>query len=207
MILKVTKTTGSGRPLLILYEIGQFIHLTNEIIQMYAKERKCIAMKFQPFDELVHWHQACNELRNVLTEENVRQANIISFGSLCGIGQWLALEDSRAVRNIVMIDPEWNIQSGLFPGFVSKIENLIPLGLPLRNRRAVFDSRSFFHRVRCPVLILKTRDLSKNDNTFLWNNFVNRFDVHAEPDAGSLFSAIELFNQIPSRRPQKQRVQ
>ena len=88
----------------------------------------------------------------------IKRATVLGLGLGGSIAQAIANIDSKFLRKLVLVDATTRVAPNRFTRFIDTLERVIPLGLPLRALSKAFDSRPFLHRIRCPVLILRSPD-------------------------------------------------
>lgn len=163
-----------------------------------------------PLPGVVNVYQFSAELHEKLLRKNVKRSTILAAGSACNVAQAIAVSFPGSVRRLALVDP----LSRMFPTFGTKvidwIESHLPLGLPLRPTSDAFDSRSFLHRLRCPVLIVSTPQagiMLRAEAAAMHRRIPNALLSQLRPDSSSyqheLGRMVKDLLQRPVKRPQK----
>ena len=94
---------------------------------------------------------------------------------------------------------------------IGKIEQYLPLGLPFRTLNSGFDCKPFLQRIRCPVMLLSSREaglyLKSEFQVFLkelpsaWGQVLTSEKQHADYSA-EVARLIQEFQDIPAKCPQ-----
>jgi len=171
-----------------------------------------------------NWSVLAYELETILNERSVRQSTIVAFGAACALAQNLVLDDPRRVRTIILVDCTARPHPTYMDGIVDWIEDILPLGLPLRLGHRGFDVRAHLHRLRCPMLVATTRratpfvetqsrSIATHAPTAWWiklssptvENTVVKNTV--ENEVAMLASLAVEFQDVPAKCPQKNKQQ
>ena len=56
----------------------------------------------------------------------------------------------------MLVDATTRPHPSTWTRLITRIESLLPIGLPLRSSDVVFNGKPFLQRIRCPVLVLST---------------------------------------------------
>lgn len=205
--LRVFSEGGAGRTLIVLRESGSYEDLARATALVAQRTHAVIAVEV---DTINHRSLAsCRAaLDRFLLERSVRQATWIAFGAATAVVQLYAIFSPKIVRSAVLVDASTRAHPTRLESLVSRLEQWLPLGLPLRRRTPEFDSQAFLHRVRCPVLVVQSRigtvlqrssahDLVRLAPT-AWS-----VELKHEDQAEELCQLVEAFAQVPARAPQK----
>lgn len=85
-----------------------------------------------------------------------KRTSIVAYREGCSIAKAICVSEPRLIRRLILIDPQARMKLDLFSRIIDKIEAFLPVGLPMRALSKRFDSRSFLHRLRCPVLVARS---------------------------------------------------
>lgn len=109
----------------------------------------------------------------------------------------------KNVRRLVLLNARARLRQSAVERVVEKIEEFLPLGLPLRPLSKGFDPRPLLHRVRCPSFILSSDDF-RDDALFLLSRIPNAWSEMLIED--SLAEKVSEFLNVPTKQPQKRAV-
>lgn len=145
--------SGSGRPTVIVSEVGAYADVTQALIKSAAEGRvvwlECSAVT----DE--SWAHLAERALVIWKERKLKQARVVGLGAAAVLAQKIALEDPKEIRNLAIIDGAPVAKQGWWQRTLSKLDELSPFGLPFRVTGKGFDARPFLHRLRCPVLLVE----------------------------------------------------
>lgn len=147
---------GAGPTLVILHENQSYTELVAGVAQRVPEDLRTVILEC-PVLNSNNWLDLSNLLLDSLRQHNVRYASFVGLGEAGILLQRLALRDMRMLRRLVLLDPSHSPHPNWLARKVAQIEEFFPLGLPLRSPRGQFDSRSFLHSIRCPVLLTLSR--------------------------------------------------
>jgi pimeloyl-ACP methyl ester carboxylesterase len=160
-----------------------------------------------------NWRNITNDLAGLLKINSIRQASFYVYGDGCAIAQSYYLDQPKVVRSMVLINPSTRAHPGHVSKIIDRLEELLPLGLPLRSSAKGFDGRSFLQRIRCPVLIVLTpsptaflRQQARLMESGLPTSWILQLQNKSSSglfDPEELFDHISVFQQIPAKSPQK----
>lgn len=162
------------------------------------------------------------EFAQILSQQaaqlGVKRATLFGIGPGASVAQALAMQDSKLVRRLVLLNPTTRLLPSMFSKFIDKLERFLPLGLPLRPLSASFDSRPFLHRIDCPSLILSSPDAGHyiiSEANFISNKLPNAWHVQLKHSpftsdnscSDELENLLKTFLNVPVKRPQKRLAQ
>ena len=143
---------------------------------------------------------------------SLKRINLIGFYQGANIVQALTILSPRLFRRVVLIDPMARVSPSLKTKIIDFIEKYLPVGLPFRASTKEFDSRPFLHRIRCPVVVLKSPDASfytQAESDYIASKIPNCYLVSLKEKiipknfSDEFLSIVKDFNQSPVKRPQK----
>lgn len=154
-----------------------------------------------------NWVVALKGLRALLESQGVRQCSFIAYGAVASVVVAYYLEDPKAVRTLALINMTARPHPTRTTRFVDWLEELLPLGLPLRIEAEGFDAKPLLHRLRCPTLLVTTphasaymreqaEEICRRIPT-AWHTALDHNDVEA------LAALVLSFYEVPARCPQK----
>lgn len=140
------------------------------------------------------------ELEREIEEKSLKRLTLIATDWGGPIAIQYAATFPRNVRRVVLLDARARLTQSILELLIEKVEEYLPLGLPLRPLSRAFDPRPILHRVRCPTLILSSAEY-QNDAAFLLARIPNAW---SEPlDSEKLSERISSFLAVPTKQPQK----
>lgn len=145
----------------------------------------------------------------------LKRITLVGVAEGANVVQALTILSPRLFRRAVLIDPQSRMNPAIFTKIIDWIEKYLPVGLPFKASNKEFDSRPFLHRIRCPILVLKTP--SANFYNVLETNYIaskipNCYHIALKEKLikteGKGFSdefleLLKNFNDVPVKRPQK----
>lgn len=209
MELKIKKTLerGNGPATVIVHEAGNLDDNCQKIIENLQLKGRTLVLEAPRINSL-NWTDVTQALLAALRESTVRYASFIAIGDAGVLIQNLGFQQLKLIKKIILINPTTCPHPGLFEFSISKIEQFFPLGLPLRSRSKLFDSRAYLHSIRCPVLIIVAQSASKYFHQqaeilahLLPTAWLKVIDF--ELSSAELISTIEEFQNVASKCPQK----
>lgn len=155
-----------------------------------------------------------NRLAAALEAQKLKRLTVIGFGANAALAMRLTLNARELVRRLLLVDASSHEDDAVTSNFLARIDRLIPYGLPLAANKMPNDFRSMAHRLRCPSLLLNSRDASaatKAKTAFLETRMPNaRLRTLGDPihTPSGAFSAemegiIREFMDVPAKRSQK----
>ncbi|NBO19860.1 MAG: hypothetical protein EBV03_11700, partial [Proteobacteria bacterium] len=153
--LSILTDSGSGRPCVVLHERGDSLPLAAALVQTLTAKGRVLQIETPVINDH-NWEGLTTELLALLSEKTVRHAAFISFGACGALVQALALQALKMVRTIVLVDASTRAHPSRISRLVDRVEQWLPLGLPLRLAQSGFDAKPFLQRIRCPVLVVSS---------------------------------------------------
>lgn len=156
------------------------------------------------------------ELEAALLENGIRRATVLGIGAGAAVAQSLAVAAPKMVRRLVLLNATPRLAPGFLCRTVDRIERFLPLGLPLRRVRALYDSRPELHRIHCPTLLILTADAGQYEReqaVYLHDKIPNCWmrrvaSMHDQSRgrfSGELQELLARFLQVQVKCPQKAR--
>jgi hypothetical protein len=138
----------------------------------------------------------------------LKRVTVIGVGEGGALAQALALLAPKLARRLCLIDSSTRALPTRLSRMIDRIEQVLPLGLPLRVHSDSFDSRSFLHRIHCPTLVLISKSASsfiKKECELLAFRMPNAATLTLDNDYKfkNLQKALSEFLKVPTKRPQK----
>ena len=157
-----------------------------------------------------NWLEVVQGFEQALQKLSVRQCALVGFGAAGALVQYLVLTSPKLVRSIILVDSAFRPHPTSFSRFVDRIENALPLGLPLRAPERGFDAKPFAQRIRCPALIVLTDNVSPfihSQAHELARRIPSAWVVSlGSPDQVTQFGELlDAFEGVPVKCPQKNR--
>ena len=208
-MINLRSDRGSGRPFIIVVEDSAYIEFASaaaSVIELRARVLLFETVKITAGN----WRELAGNLLLQLKQYNVRQASFIGFAAAAHLVQEACLLDLKSVRTVVLVDPTSRPHPSLFSRLIDRLEQYLPLGLPLRGERREFDGRALLQRIRCPVLLVlssQATSLSRVDVPIMADRMPTCWQVKlvsAQPT--NEFAELVLeFQEVPAKCPQRVR--
>lgn len=97
---------------------------------------------------------AVDEIVKELERTAIKRAVVFGLGAGTAVAMALAVAQPRLVRRVVLLDATTRMRPRLLERAVDRIEEFLPLGLPLRPLNSAYDARPSLHRIHAPTLVL-----------------------------------------------------
>lgn len=173
-----------------------------------------IAVLLTPLPSVTEVISVAETIEQQLLQVGTKRTTVIGAGAGTPLAQALGALFPDVVRRLVLIDPTARVTPGLLLRTIDRVEHFLPFGLPLRPLTDEFDSRPLLHRIRCPVLVIRSNNASKyiRDQALLIASKIPNARIEDVAREGILSKAdiepgfvIRLldFLQVPAKRPQK----
>lgn len=205
-LLTIEREMGTGRPFVVCRIAGEYEELLSGVCEQLSQRNKVYVVSFPKITHS-NWQPLAEELENLFQESRIRQPSIISLGECCVPVQCYLLDDYVKVRRLVLVEATTRPEYGLKERVADKIEELLPLGLPLRLSSVGFNARPYLQRLRCPTLVacfLNSSEKQKSESVVLANSIPTAWSSEVG-DVGALVEAIEAFENVEPKASQKNR--
>jgi len=206
-VVRVVSDGGTGRSFIVLHEPGVYTSFATSLAAVVADKARAILLETDVISD-DNWSQLSDAVLEQLQILSIRQASFIGFGAAGSLIQNLYLVQPRLIRTAVLIDASTRPHPDFLTRSIDKLENLLPLGLPLRKHQRGFDSKPFLHRIRCPTLVVissKSTAYQRSEAEVLNSSLPTSWLLKLESDN----EVLELekntisFQEVPAKRPQK----
>lgn len=206
-IIKTISDAGKGRPFVIIHEQEAYTEFSARVSQALSERTRTVLLECSRVDDS-NWRELSRLLLSKLTELGVRQASFVGFGAAAALVQNVCLEDLKLVRTAAFVDAASRAHPSRFARIIDRLERSLPLGLPLRLRSQGFDAKPYLQRIRCPALVVTTREAGaflRTEAELLEAKLPTswRLDLTEQDEAGELARQILDFQEVPARCPQK----
>lgn len=198
-------TKGSGRPVLIFYSDLRYTSVGRAVFSAVGEDRQSLILRTSPVT-MDNWKLLAGSISETVRANGVRHAHVVALGDTAIPAQQLYLSDMKGLRSMVLVDGVARLRSNELGRLAGMLDEYLPLGLPLRNQSGGLDSRSFLHRIRCPVLLVTTPlagTFEKAESRALSAGLPTSWHADAEgkgfPDVIGLF--VKDFLDVPSKCP------
>lgn len=219
----VTSDTGKGRVFVLLHEHAQYISYVRELVRVLENSARVVLLEVPVVDQQ-NWKALGAALVTTCEGRAIRQASFLGFGAAATIVQEVALNVLKLVRTLVLVDATTRAHPSWCQRFSDRVEEFLPLGLPLRLRGLGFDGKPYLHRLRCPALVVCSRaatiferaqaELLADRLPTAWRIELGRSDLGPIPKqqlAGAhnineelqLAELVREFSETPARCPQR----
>lgn len=206
--ISVVYDSGAGRPLLFVAEEGIYHRLAEHLATGLSNKTRAIIVRCDVITS-ENFESLTEQIRTVLSELGIRQAQFVGLGSGATLIQNLALQAVKLVRSMVVIDASMRPHPSAVERVLDSLEQRLPFGLPLRLSSGGFNVRALAHRLRCPVLLVATKRTSsfiKRELRELSYKAPNAWYIDIagiNDDCDELTGLISAFQGIPAKSPQK----
>lgn len=209
--VKIVLDSGKGRAFIITFEGDGYIELAEKLAKLLTIETRVVLVKIPKVTDY-NWGTISESLRSVVSNCGVRQASFVAFAGAASVVMNLALLEIKLVRTLVLIDASTRPHPRFIDRIIDRIEQVLPLGLPLRSSGKGFDAKSFLQRLRCPVLVVISRladhfiireaEVFRKSLPSGWVVKLN-CDNKSSCESDDLGRLVVDFQQIPAKCPQK----
>lgn len=206
--MRVLLDVGEGRPLIILFDESKYSQLVDSTAQSLSTKSRVIVIA-SPSITSKNWEVIAEGFSRIVREKKVRQASYICFGAPANIIENQLLNEPKSVRTLVIVDSPSRPHPTSWDRLIDRIEQVLPLGLPLRLGSGGFNVRAYLHRIRCPLLVVTTPyagTFIHGDAAVVANSAPTAWRVtltEQELQQGSLSETILKFQDTPAKCPQK----
>lgn len=200
---------GTGRPFIILIEGRDYIEFASAAAAAISKRARVLLFE-TPTITADNWRELAANLITQLGVNSIRQASFVGFAAAAHLIQEVALLDMKSVRTIILVDPTSRPHPSFISRVIDRIEEYLPLGLPLRGERREFDGRALLQRIRCPALLVLSANassLSRSDVPIMADRMPTCWMVElSNTSAVAEFADLALeFQEVPAKCPQRAR--
>ena len=205
--IRTVSDIGKGRPFVVIHESGAYTDFSARISGVLGERTRAVLLETPRVDDS-SWRDLSLQLQNKLKELSIRQASFVGFGAASALLQDLCLEDLKIVRTAAFVDAASRAHPSRFSRFVDRLERSLPLGLPLRQRTRAFDAKPYLQRIRCPALVVTTREAEaflRSEADLLQAKLPTswRLELTSGDEVAELAQQILDFQEVPARCPQK----
>lgn len=204
---RIIHDSGVGRVFIILCETPQDEPRAIRVASsLEGRARSLVVITGEISDS--NWKQKTEQLIELIRANGVRQSSFVGLGDAASIAQYLTMLEPKSVRTLILVDATSRSHPTRLSRFIDRVEELLPLGLPLRMKSEAFDSKPFLQRIRCPTLIVTSIDADPfldSQSQMFAHRIPTSWPVKLsspDPDVELAELVIE-FEQIPAKCPQK----
>lgn len=203
----ISHDVGAGRNFVVIVEEGTVERVVPELLARISKRARVVVLTTPPIQAHA-WEGAVRGIRQTLSALGIRHASFVGCHTATIPVQYFMLVEPKLVRTAVLLEPETRPHPDFFQRFADRVERVLPLGLPLRLRRAGFDGRPFLHRMRCPVLVVTTAGVSayiRAEAEVMSALLPTAWKIEVLGSALEIDFAllVEQFQEVPARVPQR----
>ena len=208
-MIKLLSDQGSGRPFIIVVEGNEYMGFATAAANAISRRARVLLFETVTITAK-NWRELAGNLLLQLKQLAVRQASFIGFAAAAHLIQEACLLDLKSVRTVVLVDPTSRPHPTMFSRLVDRIEEYLPLGLPLRGERLEFDGRALLQRIRCPALLVlsaRASGLSRADVPTMADRMPTCWKVElGDMQPTDEFADLVLeFQDVPAKCPQRAR--
>lgn len=202
---------GKGRAVVILHENNSpYRSSIAALVEVFSTidSQRTISISHDPYHG-AEWKDIFSSLVRLLDECLIRSAIFVSFGASTALTQALAHVDLKRVRTLILIDPSTRAHPTMLMKIADKMEEYLPMGLPLRLPSEDFDGRSLLQRIRCPVLVIASsygvgslHEIGNIAEKLPTSWLKDLSALSGEEFDRELSGAIQSFQEVPAKCPQ-----
>jgi len=193
----LTRLSNSAGPNTVILVGPDSLFLRNTLLQLNEIDLWTIS-ELSPSPERIS--AAAEALEAQMASHNLKRITFLASSWGAPIVIQYAASFARNVRRVVLIDGRSRFERSLMEKAAEFLDQILPLGLPLRPLSKAFDPRPILHRLRCPTLILQSEGL-EDEAAFLGERIPNSWiENFSERSFGERF---RLFLDVPTKQPQK----
>ncbi len=207
-LIKTLKDQGKGRAFCFIQEKKSAYTFSLEKLENSFVSNSRILVIETPTVTNDNWLLISEETLKKLEDLGIRQASFVGFAATTSICQHIGLINNKLTRSLVLINPMTRPNPTAAQKIIDRLENFLPLGLPLRQKTKNFDSKPFLQRLRSPLLILTTNDVdhyTARESQLMLKRVPTSWHFQLSKDQPEL-QASELINEfenVPVKCPQK----
>jgi len=151
-------TTSGGRSGITppSFEATAIYQWCEAIVAGCSKFARVLEICVVPPQSGLEWEQTDAQLESALADRGLRHCPIIGIGESALIVHHFAVFRPKICQSIILIDPVFQLAVTRFTRLINWVEQILPLGLPLRVGTDSFISAPFLHRIRCPTLVINS---------------------------------------------------
>ncbi len=168
----------------------------------------------QSVQDLSSVNDYADQLLSLLETAKLKKITILAEGIAVAPSSLLVIKSSSLFRRVLFFDPLFTPTPSEKTNWISILENIVPMGLPITPFDKAYDLRTSIHRLRCPLYLYRTShstEKSIQDEQFLIKRAPNTIfeNLNYKLFSSNSTLAIELLqtlNQVieqPVKRSQK----
>ena len=209
---------GEGKALVLVRTMGENTSPASEVtaISRWCETLLTGCLTFSRVLELcvvppqsgVEWEQTSAQLEAALADRGLRHCPIIGIGESALMVHHFAVFRPKICQSIILIDPVFQLSATRMTRLVNWIEQILPLGLPLRVGTDSFISAPFLHRIRCPTLVISSagegdeqEEATSSMTRRIPNGWFKRLDLEAQE--ADLIESVSSFLPVRHRYPMR----
>jgi hypothetical protein len=151
-----------------------------------------------------NYQEITKQFEKALQDNRFRHVSLVAWGGVTTILVSLALINHKLIRTLILIDPSSRAHPSRLEKIIDKLEERLPLGLPLRKIAKGFDCRPFLQRVRSPTLVINSNfasDYLKSEAQLFASRIPTAWKLNFS-ELSVLAEYIDKFQEIPAKCPQ-----
>lgn len=208
-MISLRNDQGNGRPFIIVVEGSSYIEFATAAANVISQRARVLLFETVTITA-TNWRKLASELLAQLKQRTVRQASFIGFAAAAHLVQEVCLLESKSVRTLILVDPTARPHPSLFSRFIDRVEEYLPLGLPLRGERREFDGRALLQRIRCPALLVlsaRAGNLSRKDVPIMAERMPTCWmvELSSRQPVAEFSDFVLEFQDVPAKCPQRSR--
>ncbi len=208
-MVRIQSDRGEGRTFIFIHERDAHKEFVSQSSFALAERVRIVVIEVDPISD-GNWRAVAEGFSEALQKLAVRQCALVGFGAAGALVQHLTLTAPKIVRSIILVDSSFRPHPTPFSRALDWLEGIMPLGLPLRAEERGFDAKPFAQRIRCPALIVLTRDVSpfiRSQAHEIASRVPSAWIVSLEQEneTQQFGELLDAFEGVPVKCPQKNR--
>lgn len=211
-LCRSTSSTDGNAALILIPDFKAHETLTNCMVSSFESEIDSYLVNGDSPDAYTVSSYA-DRLSEEMAKHGLKWATIFGIGTGASVAQALAVNSSRLVRRLVLLDATARLAPSKLIRAIDRLERYLPAGLPFRSLSRQFDSRSMLHRIHCPTLVIVSKSASlytEEQGRMIalripnaWMTTLQEVPFSNGDMSEELAALIRNFIDVPVKRPQK----
>lgn len=208
-MIRIQSDKGEGRTFIFIHERDGHEEFVSRSSFALAERVRVVVIETDALSDDT-WRTVADGFSEALQQLSVRQCALVGFGAAGALVQHLVLTSPKIVRSIILVDSSFRPHPTSFTRALDWLEGIMPLGLPMRAEERGFDAKPFAQRIRCPALIVLTKEVSpfiqsQAHEIALRIPSAWVVTLDEEDEARQFGELLDSFEGVPVKCPQKNR--
>jgi hypothetical protein len=210
--LTILSDTGSGKATVVFSAIGGTDSVERRSLQDVIAARlvgRIVVVGLPDCFIQERWRDLPIAVDILVESLGLRHVHLVAVDEATPAAQFLAISRPALVASLLLGNPQFRARSSVIERLVQFLEQLLPLGLPLRTGKDRFFSAAYLQRIRCPVLVVWDRpqtEKGSHASTLVsqlplgWEVVLDRGDGGA-----SIQDMVNTFREVRVRCPMRRK--